>query len=102
MQKYKKMVNSNKNNAALLFFYARDANFLLVGAIYLFSLSRPCRDAGPLVVLSRHCEGSVLLYRVMQGLVPVGTDRQFSSIPLNASSKRRLQTDCIRFSKSEK
>ena len=36
-------------------------------------MSRPCRDAGLLVVLSRHCEDSVLLYRVMQGLVPVGT-----------------------------
>ena len=55
------------------FFYDRDANFILVGAIYLFSLSRPCRDAGPLVVFSRHCEDSVLLYRVMQGLVPIGT-----------------------------
>ena len=36
-------------------------------------MSRPCRDASLLVVLSRHCEDSVLLYRVMQGLVPVGT-----------------------------
>ena len=36
-------------------------------------MSRPCRDAGLLVVLSRHCEDSVLLYCVMQGLVPVGT-----------------------------
>ena len=56
------------------FFFDWDANFLLVGAIYLFSLSRPCRDAGPLVVLSRHCEDFVLLYRVMQGLVPIGTN----------------------------
>ena len=37
------------------------------------SLSRPCRDADLLVVLSRHCEDFVLLYRVMQGLVPIGT-----------------------------
>ena len=36
-------------------------------------VSRPCRDAGPLVVSSRHCEDFVLLYRVMQGLVPIGT-----------------------------
>ncbi len=36
-------------------------------------MSRPCRDAGLVVVLSRHCEDSVLLYRVMQGRVPVGT-----------------------------
>ena len=36
-------------------------------------MSRSCRDAGLLVVLSRHCEDFVLLYRVMQGLVPVGT-----------------------------
>jgi len=39
---------------------------------------RPCRDAGSSTVSSRHCEDSVLLYRVMQGLVPVGTDRHFS------------------------
>ena len=32
-------------------------------------VSRPCRDAG----LSRHCEDSVLLYRVTQGRVPDGT-----------------------------
>ncbi len=32
-------------------------------------VSRPCRDVG----LSRHCEDFVLLYCVMQGLVPVGT-----------------------------
>jgi len=31
-------------------------------------VSRPCRDAG----LSRHCEDSVLLYRVMQGRDPFG------------------------------
>ena len=36
-------------------------------------MSRPCRDASLLVVLSRHCEDSVLLYRVMQGRVPIGT-----------------------------
>ena len=36
-------------------------------------VSRPCRDAG----LSRHCEDSVLLYRVMQGRVPVGANRFF-------------------------
>ena len=34
---------------------------------------RPCRDAGSSTVLSRHCEDSVLLYRVMQGRVPDGT-----------------------------
>ena len=32
-------------------------------------VSRPYRDVG----LSRHCEDSVLLYRVTQGLVPIGT-----------------------------
>ncbi len=36
-------------------------------------VTRPCRDAG----LSWHCEDFVLLYRVMQGLVPVGTNRHF-------------------------
>ena len=36
-------------------------------------VSRPYRDAGLVVALSRHCEDFVLLYRVMQGLVPVGT-----------------------------
>ena len=36
-------------------------------------VSRPYRDAGLVVALSRHCEDSVLLYRVMQGRVPVGT-----------------------------
>ena len=36
-------------------------------------MSRPCRDASLLVVLSRHCEDSVLLYRVMQGRVSIGT-----------------------------
>ena len=45
-------------------------------------VSRPCRDAG----LSRHCEDFVLLYRVMQGLVPVGTNRLFSTILLSAYS----------------
>ena len=39
-------------------------------------VSRPCRDAG----LSRHCEDSVLLYRVTQGRVPVGTNRHFSFV----------------------
>ena len=39
---------------------------------YIRFVSRPYRDAGLLVVLSRHCEDSVLLYRVMQGLVPAG------------------------------
>ena len=38
-----------------------------------YARSRPCRDAGSSTVLSRHCEDSVLLYRVMQGRVPVGT-----------------------------
>jgi len=38
-----------------------------------YARSRPYRDAGSQTVLSRHCEGFVLLYRVMQGLVPVGT-----------------------------
>ncbi len=38
-----------------------------------YARSRSCRDAGLLVVLSRHCENFVLLYRVMQGRVPVGT-----------------------------
>ena len=38
-----------------------------------YARSRPCRDAGLVVVLSRHCEDFVLLYRVLQGLVPVGT-----------------------------
>ena len=69
----------------------------------LFScVSRPCRDAVPLVVSSRHCEDFVLLYRVMQGLVPDGTNRHFFTISLGASCKRRLLTDCIRFWKSEK
>ena len=35
--------------------------------------SSPCRDAGTSTVSSRHCEDFVLLYRVMQGRVPVGT-----------------------------
>jgi len=43
-----------------------------------YARSRPCRDAGLVVVLSRHCEDSVLLYRVMQGLVPVGTGHDAS------------------------
>ena len=44
--------------------------------ITLFFLCRvPIRDAGLGAVLSRHCEDSVLLYRVMQGRVPVGTNR---------------------------
>ena len=43
-------------------------------------VSRPYRDVGLLVVLSRHCEDSVLLYRVMQGLVPVGTNRHYSFV----------------------
>ena len=38
-----------------------------------YARSRPCRDAGLVVVLSRHCEDFVLLYRVMQGRVPVGS-----------------------------
>ena len=38
-----------------------------------YARSRPCRDAGLVVVLSRHCEDFVLLYRVMQGRVPDGT-----------------------------
>ena len=38
-----------------------------------YARSRPCRDAGSQIVLSRHCEDSVHLYRVMQGCVPVGT-----------------------------
>ena len=45
--------------------------------VYFIRFVSPCRDAGPLVALSRHCEDSVLLYRVMQGLVPDGTNRQF-------------------------
>ena len=36
-------------------------------------MSRPSRDASLLAVLSRHCEDFVLLYRVMQGRVPIGT-----------------------------
>ena len=44
------------------------------------ALSRPYRDAGLLVVLSRHCEDSVLLYRVMKGLVPIGTGHDASII----------------------
>ena len=36
-------------------------------------VSRPCRDADSSTVSSRHCEDFVLLYRVMQGRVPVGT-----------------------------
>ena len=60
-------------------------------------VSRPCRDAG----LSRHCEDFVLLYRVMQGCVPDGTNRQFSTLSLNALCKRRLLTSSIRFWKSE-
>jgi len=44
-----------------------------LGGFFIRFVSRPWRDAGLLVVLSRHCEDSVLLYRVMQGLVPVGT-----------------------------
>ena len=46
-------------------------------------VSRPYRDAGLVVALSRHCEDSVLLYRVMQGRVPVGTNRLFSTILLS-------------------
>ena len=42
-------------------------------------VSRPCRDAGSSTVSSRHCEDFVLLYRVMQGFVPVGTNRHFST-----------------------
>ena len=38
-----------------------------------YARSRPCRDAGRLVVLSWHCEDFVLLYRVLQSRVPVGT-----------------------------
>ena len=38
-----------------------------------YARSRPCRDAGSQTVLSWHCEDFVLLYRVMQGRVPVGT-----------------------------
>ena len=38
-----------------------------------YARSRPCRDAGSSIVLSRHCEDFVLLYRVMQGRVPDGT-----------------------------
>ena len=38
-----------------------------------YARSRPCRYAGSQTVLSRHCEDSVLLYRVMQGRVPDGT-----------------------------
>ncbi len=49
-----------------------------------YARSRPCRDAGSQTVLSRHCEDSVLLYRVMQGRVPVGTNRLFSTILLSA------------------
>ena len=65
-------------------------------------VSRPCRDAlSAFMMLSRHCEDFVLLYRVMQGLVPVGTNRQFSTLSLSASCKRRLLTGCIRFWKSE-
>ena len=51
---------------------------------FICFVSRPCRDAGLLVVLSRHCEDSVLLYRVMQSLVPVGTNRRFYTISLSA------------------
>ena len=43
-------------------------------------VSRPYRDAGSSTVLSRHCEDFVLLYRVMQGRVPVGTNRHFSFV----------------------
>ena len=43
-------------------------------------VSRPYRDAGLLVVLSRHSEDSVLLYRVMQGRIPIGTNRHFSFV----------------------
>ena len=46
-----------------------------------YARSRPCRDAG----LSRHCADSVLLYRVMQGLVPVGTDCHFLFRPSGCS-----------------
>ena len=45
----------------------------LCSLVPCYARSRPCRDAGPLVVSSRHCEDSVLLYRVMQGFVPDGT-----------------------------
>ncbi len=38
-----------------------------------YARSRSCRDASLLVVFSRHCRDFVLLYRVMQGRVPVGT-----------------------------
>ena len=66
-----------------------------------YARSRSCRDAGSQAVLSRHCEDSVHLYRVMQGRVPDGTNRQFSTLSLNASGKRRLPTGGIRFWKSE-
>ena len=45
----------------------------LCSLVPCYARSRPCRDAGLLVVLSWHCEDYVLLYRVMQGRVPVGT-----------------------------
>ena len=45
-----------------------------------YARSRPCRDAGPSTVSSRHCEDFVLLYRVMQGRVPDGTNRHFSFV----------------------
>ena len=43
-------------------------------------VSRPCRDAGSQAVLSRHCEDFVLLYRVMQSRVPIGTNRHYSFV----------------------
>ena len=48
-------------------------------------VSRPYRDAG----LSRHCEDSVLLYRVMQGRVPVGTGHNISMTAGRASRQGR-------------
>ena len=59
---------------------------------YLFFIrfvSRPYRDAGLLVVLSRHCEDSVLLYRVMQGLVPIGTGHVANITASRASRQGR-------------
>ena len=56
---------------------------------YIRFVSRPYRDAGLLVVLSRHCEDSVLLYRVMQGLVPIGTEHDASITADRASRQGR-------------
>ena len=45
-------------------------SYLLEGPIYLYSMSRSCRDAFPDVWVSRHCAFG--LYRVMKSLTPSG------------------------------